>query len=85
MEALIAVGLFILVQICKKYITPKFGANGLHVFIFLVALIVYGIYYVTTVYPGFKELVFQAGKFLVGSMAVYEILWKRIADKVNLI
>lgn len=85
MEALIAIGLFIVVQIVKRKISPKWGPTGVHVFIFLIALIVYGVYFSMTIYPGFKQLVMTAGEFLVGSMAVYEILWKRIADKIALV
>jgi len=85
METLIAVALFILIQIVKKYISPKFGATGVQVFIFLIALIVYGAYYAMTIYPGFEALVTKAGEFFVGSMVVYEIIWKRIAEQVRLV
>lgn len=83
MTALISAALFILVQIVKKYITPKFGDTGLHIFIFTLALIAFGIQSAMTVYPGFKELAIKALEFLVGSMAVYEILWKQVKNSIN--
>lgn len=83
--SLIAAGIFILTLIVKKYITPKFGATGVHVFVFLVAAIAFGVQAAMTYWPGFGALMISAGKYLVGSIAVYQILIKQIQEKVNIV
>lgn len=79
--SLLALGIFLLTQVTKKFILPKWGDTGLHVFVFLVALVAFGIKGLMTVYPGFGVLVLQAGEYLVGSIAVYELIIKQLGNK----
>lgn len=74
------IGLVAVGQITKKYILPKFGNFGLHVFLFVLALCIAGVQAAMTIYPGFNTIALEAGRFLIGAIAVYEILWKKFSD-----
>lgn len=67
-------GLLLLGQVTKKYIIPKYGDHGLYIFLFVVALVISGVYALMTAYEGFNVIVLEAGKFLVGTIGVYEII-----------
>lgn len=82
---LASIGIFILTQFTKKYITPKYGDTGLHIFIFIVALAVFGVQSAMTYYPGFAALVIKAGEYLIGSVALYQVIIKQLKNNTNLI
>ncbi len=82
--SLISIGIFLLTQVVKKYITPKYGDTGLHIFIFVVALVAFSIQALMTVYPGFGALMLKAGEYLAGSIALYQVLIKQIQSSTNI-
>lgn len=80
-ESLIFIGVVILTQFVKKYVSPRFGDTGVHVVTFVVALVGLGIYQYATANPAFMELLMEALSFLAGAVAVYEIILKKIGFK----
>ena len=84
MEILIPFGLIIATQLVKKFIAPKYGATGVQVFVFLLALLGVSIKGAMTVYPAFGELLVTAGTYLVQAIALYEVVYKRLSEKVKL-
>ena len=80
-ESIILIGVIILTQIVKKYIYPKYGDTGIHVFTFVIACLGVGIYQAAQTYVEFKEILIQALNFLVIAVAVYEIILKKIGFK----
>ena len=78
-----ALGLVILGQICKKYITPKYGATGLHVFLFALACVIVVVHSAMTIYPSFGAIVLKAGEYTVSAIALYEVILKKILDQVS--
>lgn len=83
-EILTVAGLVVLTQLVKKFIYPKFGAFGVQVFVFLLAFAIISVKGLMTIYPSFGEMVLTAGKYLVESLALYEIVYKRLNEKLNL-
>jgi len=81
MEQLILIAVILLTQIVKGKIYPKFGATGVHIFTFVISLIGYGIYLQAITNPDFMTLVSGAIQFLIGAVAVYEVILKRIGFK----
>lgn len=81
---LIAVGLFILGQVAKKWVVPKFGATGLHVLVFIAALAVVVVKGLMDSFPEFGALVLLAGKYFASAMVLYEVVWKRLNEKLNI-
>lgn len=77
---LASLGIFVLTQFTKKFITPKFGDTGLHVFIFAVAGAVFALQGLATTYPSFHEILLKAGAYLLGSIALYELIVKQVKD-----
>lgn len=82
-ETLSIVGLVVLGQITKKFILPRWGNTGLQVFLFVVAMGVVGVKSAMTVYPGLKEVLIQAGTYLAGAIALYEVLVSKIGDAIK--
>lgn len=82
--SLIVFGIFVLTQIVKRFIAPKFGPTGIHIFVFIVSLIVVGVQVATSYYPGLGEVLLMAGKYLAATLALYEIVWKRLNETLNL-
>ena len=77
-------GVFLATQFLKKYITPKFGDTGVHVFAFIVAVVILSVKGLMTTYPPIMTLVTQAGQFLVGSLALYQIVYKPLNANLNI-
>ena len=74
---------------CKNYIYPRWGGTGIHVFSMLVALTLAGGYQFYTNGDGlasldFKGWVEQAGIIYTAAVTLYELLFKRIGDNLNL-
>lgn len=80
-ETLIFFGVVVLTQITKKYIVPKWGATGLHIFTFALALVGVGIYQYATANPEFMEVLLYALNYLALAVAVYEIILKKLGVK----
>lgn len=80
-ELLIVAGTVLLTQITKKYIYPRYGSTGVHVFAFLIALFGVAIYQYSLYNEVFANAMNYALKFLLISVAVYEIILKRIGFK----
>ena len=76
-------GVFILTEICKKYIKPKFGDTGIHIFAFLVALVIVLVKGFATTYPTFGAMLITAGQYLIGSLALYKIIVKPLTEQLN--
>ena len=77
-ETLIFFGVLILTQVTKKYVFPAFGATGVHVLTFVIALIGVGVYQYATANPAFMDILVQALNYLAGAVAVYEVILKKI-------
>ncbi len=69
----------LITQICKQFILPKYGENGVHAFVFVLALIATGVQVAMTQYPGFAQLLLEAGQFLVATIGAYEVIFKKIS------
>lgn len=83
MEILIGLGLMVAAQICKKWITPKYGATGVHVFIFILALAVTGLQYLATHNPSIMKMLEQAGLLLIASVGTYHVLFEKIGTVMS--
>jgi len=79
------IGIMIVTQISKSYILPKFGATGVHIFVFALAVILAGIQAAITAYPGFGVFIAEAGAFLVASVGTYEVILKKILPEERLL
>lgn len=88
METIIAVssvvGVNILVQILKNKILPKFGANGVHAFIFLVAFLFIVAKTIFEGHPEWHHAVEVGLNMLIASVAVYEIVLKKVIKFLNI-
>ena len=76
--SLVALGLVLLTQVVKKVVEPKWGATGTQVFVFAVALAVVVVKSLMTSFPGFGAMVITAGQYLVGAIAIYEVVVKKV-------
>lgn len=80
LTGIVIFGTLLLTQVVKKYIQPKFGATGVHVFIFGVAAIYTLICAIAAQEPSFMEFLQKALSFLAATIASYEILLKKITS-----
>ncbi len=71
-------------QICKKWISPKYGDNGVHVFIFILALSFTVVQTAANHNPAFMTILEQAGLLLVATVGTYHVLFKKIGDVLSL-
>ena len=78
-------GLFVLTQFLKKYIVPRYGATGVHVFVFLTAFVIISAKGFATEYPPFNEMLLLAGQYLAGSLALYKVILKPLNETFNLL
>ncbi len=76
--ALAALAITFLTQLIKSYVFPKWGANGVHAVVFILALAGAGIGYAVSVYPTLASFVNHALELLAGSVALYEVILKKI-------
>ena len=77
-------GTFILTQFCKRYVKPKFGDTGIHIFAFLVAFLIISIKGLATTYPSFGAMLVTSGQYLVWSLALYKIIVKPLSQNLNI-
>ncbi|MBX4188111.1 MAG: hypothetical protein KW793_03175 [Candidatus Doudnabacteria bacterium] len=68
----------LLVTFIKKYIQPKYGAIGVHVLVFLIALGVVSVQSLMTQFLPFKLFIQDVAGLGITAIATYEILWKRL-------
>lgn len=78
MEAVIVLGVAVLTSLIKRFVLPRWGDTGIHIIAFLVSLAGVSIYSLTKVFPPFQVLVEQALNVLIVTVAVYEILLKKL-------
>lgn len=76
-------GLSLIVQIIKKWIKPKFGDFGIHFVTFIIAGLVIGINMWAEHSIQIKELLMLAGAYLSTTIALYEVILKKIFDMVG--
>lgn len=76
-------GIFLATQVAKKYIAPKYGATGVHIFAFVVAFIIISVKGLASTYPPLGAMLMTAGQWLVASLALYKIIVKPITDNLN--
>lgn len=69
----------IITQLIKKFIIPKYGETGVHVFVFVLALIVTSVQVASTQFPGLGQFLIEAGTFLVTTIGTYEVIFKKIS------
>ncbi len=75
---IIPFGIIVLTNLLKKFIKPKFGNTGIHIFTFFLCVLYtvgLGLYYHM---PGFKELVLEALSYLAICIATYEVVLKKL-------
>ncbi len=82
MEIIIGILIMGAAQICKKWIKPKWGDNGVHVFIALLAILYTGIQYFASQDPVIMVWLQQAYTLLVGCIGTYELIFRKIGDKM---
>ena len=73
----------ILTQLSKKLV-EKYGRSAVHALIFIVALLVVAGNSLVSGNPQYLEILKQAGVILAGAIALYEVLLKKVFDKVNI-
>lgn len=83
MEILIGLGIMLAAQLVKNKITPKYGATGVHVFVFCIALAVTLVQFIAAHNPNFLAFLKQAGLLLVACIGTYEVIFKKIGDNVS--
>lgn len=76
-------GVFLATQISKKWIVPKFGDTGVHVFAFIIAFAIVSVKGLATTYPPLQDILLTAGQYLVSSLALYKIIIKPLADNLG--
>jgi len=74
--ALIALTLF--AQFVKGYLYPKFGKYAVHAVMFIVAMLITGVWQAMNANEDIMQLVLQAGTLLVQAVGIYEVVLKRI-------
>ena len=77
-QAIIVLGVVLLTQIIKKYIYPKWGATGVHLFAFILSLIGVVIYQFMQYNEVLNTFILKALEILTISVGVYEILLSKI-------
>lgn len=77
------IALNLMVQIVKRYIKPKWGEVGIHVFTFTVSLVVIVAVQIVNAHPELMQAISYAGQLLVAAVALYEVIWKRIGDMIQ--
>lgn len=77
--AALAFGINILVSLVKKFIYPKFGSMGVHVFSFVLASIgaVYVIYGGN--FPGLQQFLIAAAALFSTAVSFYEVVLKHLS------
>lgn len=71
-------GIMLVSQFVKKTIKPKFGATGVHVFTFLLALVWVALVNVYNANDVFQNIVKLGLAYLTSAITVYEVLLKRL-------
>lgn len=84
-ETLIGLAIMGITQLSKSYIMPKYGANGVHIFVALLAIIATVVQYVATQNPNFLALLTQAGTLLVAVVGTYEVIFSKIGNSINVV
>ena len=78
MDILIAFGTTVITSLVKNTIKPKFGDTGVHIFVFILALIGVSFYtFVFQVNPDVQTFVTEAIKTLTYAVALYEVILKK--------
>lgn len=77
-ETLIFIAVVLLTQFIKAFVYPRFGKTGVHMLTFVIALVGLGIYQWAQADPSVMEWLVRAGQFLVGTIALYEVILSRI-------
>lgn len=77
------IGILIVTQLVKSKIMPKYGATGVHVFIFAIAIIVCAVQLLMTRNASFAAVVIEAGKFLVATVGVYEVIFSKLGNSIG--
>lgn len=75
---LLAFIITILTQLVKGYISPKFGDTGVHVFIFVIGLIVAGVTLGMQNSASFSAIVEQGLGYVALSVSIYEVILKQL-------
>lgn len=77
--AAIAFGVNVIVSLLKRYIYPKYGSFGVHVFSFVLAAIaaVYVIY--GGQFPGLQQFVIAAAALFSTAVSFYEVVLKHLS------
>lgn len=76
-------GLMLLVQIIKKY-SPTLSGTWIHVLVFALGLGIVVVKGLAEQFPTFGTTLQIAGGYLVSAIAIYEVIWKRLSEKLNL-
>lgn len=73
----------LLTQLSKKLV-ENYGTSAVHALIFLIALVVVAGNSLVQGNPQYLEILKQAGVILAGAIALYEVLLKKVFDRVNI-
>lgn len=77
-------GVFVLTQVCKKYISPKWGITGIHIFAFTIAFAIVSVKGLITYYPPLGVMVLTAGQYLMASITLYQVIVKPLKENFKL-
>lgn len=68
-------------QLSKKFILPKWGTNGVHIFVFGLALIYQIVSAIMVVHPTVGVFIEHSVAMLVATVGTYEVFWKKLGDQ----
>ncbi len=71
-------GLNLLTGVTKKWVKPKWGDTGIHVLVFIIALIGVGLKMLYEHNLAWKMLLEQSVVYMGAAITFYEILWKQV-------
>lgn len=83
MEVLIALGIMLVAQVTKKWITPKWGPTGVHVVVFLLALIVTAVQFWANNDAQVMAILKQAGVLLVATVGTYHVIFEKLGNVMS--
>ncbi len=83
LEAVIGAIIMVAAQICKKWITPKYGSSGVHVFIFILAAIATILQLWASQNANVMNILVQAGTLLVGTVGTYHVFFEKLGNAMS--
>ena len=81
MEIIITLAINGLTNFLKNKIKPKYGSEGVHIIVFILAIIASAIVSIIQANPEFEVFAKQAVTYLISAVAMYELILKKISTE----